>query len=78
MVIEHTKNNPSLGGYVGTMTETAGFPQIFNIESDPKERVDTATTGSGWVLGVYSKLIAQYKKTLKTHPNPPVPNMTKF
>ena len=78
MVIEHTKNNPSQGGYVGTMTETAGFPQIFNIESDPKERVDTSTSGSGWVMGVYSKLIAEYKKSLRQHPNPPVPNMTKF
>lgn len=78
MVVNNTTNNPSLGGYVGTITETAGFPQIFNIEADPKERVDRATTGSGWVLGIYPKIIAKYKKTLEKYPNPPVPNMTKF
>jgi arylsulfatase len=78
MIIENTSNNPSLGGYVGTITETAGFPQIFNIEADPKERVDRATAGSGWVLGIYPKIIAEYKKTLEKYPNPQVPNMTKF
>ena len=78
VTIEHTTNDPSVGGYMGTMVETAGFPQIFNIESDPKERVDVAANGSGWVLGIYSKIIAGYKQSLVEHPNPPVPNMTKF
>jgi arylsulfatase len=78
MLIGNTANNPSNGGYVGTAIETAGFPQIFNIEVDPKERVDQAVNGSGWVLGVYPKIIAEYKKTLEQYPNPPVPNLTKF
>lgn len=34
-----TQNNPSVGGYMATVSETAGFPQIFNIEADPKERL---------------------------------------
>ncbi len=70
--------NPSLGGYLGTTRETAGFPRIYNIESDPKERTDVSVSGNAWVLGIYSKLIGQYKATLKDHPNPPAPNMTRF
>ena len=70
--------NPRLGGYLGTMRETAGLPRIYNIESDPKELTDVGVTGNGWVLGIYSKLIAQYRATLKDHPNPPAPNMTRF
>ncbi len=70
--------NPSIGGYLGGIKETAGFPRIFNIEADPKERVDIAPTGAAWTLAIYSKLIRDYKKTLVDHPNPPAPNMTRF
>ena len=78
VIIEPTGNNPAVGGYLGTMKETAGFPQIFNIEADPKERVDVAANGSGWVMGPYNQIVAAYKKTLEKYPNPPVPNMTKL
>jgi arylsulfatase len=74
----HTKNNPMVGGYLGTTTETAGFPQIFNIEADPKERVDIGPTGGGWIMGPYLATIKKYMTTLKDYPNPPVPNVTKF
>jgi arylsulfatase len=70
--------NPSISGYLGNMRETAGFPRIFNIEADPKERVDLGPTGAAWVLGPYMQLIGQYKATLEDHPNPPAPNMTRF
>ena len=40
--------------------------------------MDVAVSGSGWVMGVYSRLIAEYKATLQDHPNPPAPNMTRF
>lgn len=63
---------------MGTVRETAGFPRVFNIEADPREMQDIAASGSGWVMGVYSKLIAQYMATLKDHPNPPAPNMTRY
>jgi arylsulfatase len=76
--INSTGNNPSVGGYMGTFTETAGFPQVFNIESDPKERVDIATTGAGWIMGPYMQTVMQYRATLKDHPNPPAPDVTKF
>jgi arylsulfatase len=60
------------------MRETAGFPRIFNIESDPKEMTDIAASGTAWVLAMYSKIVGQYKATLKDYPNPPAPNLTKY
>ena len=77
MEIHNSTTNPAMGGYLGTTRETAGFPRIYNIWSDPKEQTDISVSGSAWVLGVYSKLIGEYKATLKEHPNPPAPNMTK-
>lgn len=78
MKINHTQNNPEVGGYMGTVTETAGFPQVYNIEADPKERVDLGATGAGWVMGPYMQTITTYRQTLKENPNPPVTNLTKF
>jgi arylsulfatase len=75
----HSSNsNPALGGYLGSTRETAMFPRIYNIEADPGEISDIVIYGNAWVVGVYSKLIAQYKATLKDHPNPPAPSLTKF
>ena len=71
-------NNPEVGGYLGTMTETAGFPQIYNIEADPKEMVDIGPNGAGWIMGPYLQIINQYQVTLEEYPNPPVSNVTKF
>lgn len=76
--IHMTGNNPKVGGYLGTMTETAGFPQIYNIEADPKERVDIGPSGGGWIMGPYLQTVMKYKATLKKHPNPPSPNVTKY
>ncbi|MBK1879303.1 sulfatase-like hydrolase/transferase [Pelagicoccus mobilis] len=73
-----SSTNPVLGGYLGTIRETAGMPRIYDINADPGELMDIAVSGNGWVLGIYSKLIKEYKATLKDHPNPPAPNMTKF
>ena len=57
MKINMTGNNPEVGGYLGTISETAGFPQIYNIEADPKERVDIGPTGGGWIMGPYLQTI---------------------
>jgi arylsulfatase len=79
MLVERTTNNPYSGGYLGTTKEVLTFPQAFNIEMDPKERVDRlVATGGGWLMGPYMKIIGDYKKTLIDFPNPPVPNLTKF
>ena len=71
-------SSPERAGYMGIMRETAGFPQLYNIEADPKERVDLLVEGHSWVMAPYLKLIGQYQATLKGHPNPPAGNVTKF
>lgn len=78
MKINMTGNNPEVGGYLGLITETAGFPQIYNIEADPKERVDIGPIGGGWIMVPYLQTVNAYKETLMLHPNPPVPNVTRF
>jgi arylsulfatase A-like enzyme len=70
--------NPLKGGYMGSISETAGYPQVYNIEADPKERVDLLVEGYSWVLAPYMKLIFGYKASLKDHPNPPAGNLTRF
>jgi arylsulfatase len=78
MEVNLANNSPSRGGYMGTTVETAGFPQIYNIEADPKERVDISIAGYGWTIAPYLQLIAEYQASLKEHPNPPAGNVTKF
>jgi len=78
MQISNARNNPARGGYLGIMQETAGFPQIYNIEADPKEKVDIAIESYGWTIAPYLKAIAKYQATLKKYPNPPAGNVAKF
>jgi len=72
-----TRGNPSLAGYVGTIRETAGYPQVYNIEADPKEMVNSAHL-NGWVIAPYMKIVGEYRASLKNHPNPPAPSLTDF
>ena len=72
-----TRGNPSIAGYVGTIRETAGYPQIYNIEADPKEQVNVAHT-NGWLVAPYLQLVNRYRESLKEHPNPPAPSLTDF
>lgn len=76
--ITTSNTNPAVGGYMGMMTDTAGFPQIYNIEADPKERVNIGHAGAGWVMVPYLQTIGEYLATLENHPNPPAPNVTDF
>lgn len=70
-----TRGNPSTAGYVGTIRETAGYPQMYNIEADPKEQVNVVHL-NGWLVAPYLQLVNQYRESLKEHPNPPAPNLT--
>jgi arylsulfatase len=72
-----SRGNPSTAGYVGTIRETAGYPQIYNIEADPKEEVNVAHT-NGWLVAQYLQLVSQYQASLEEHPNPKAPNLTDF
>ena len=73
-----SNSRPSHGGYQGTLRETAGFPQLYNIEADPKERVDIMVEGYSWAIAPYLQLISAYRQTLVDHPNPPAGNVTRF
>lgn len=70
-----SRGNPAGGGYIGTIRETAGYPQIYNIEADPKEQVNVAHL-NGWVLAAYLRTIEEYRASLKKFPNPPAPSIT--
>jgi len=70
-----TRGNPSIAGYVGTIRETAGFPQAYNIEADPKEEVNVIHT-NGWLVAPYLQLVNQYRESLEKYPNPPSPSLT--
>jgi arylsulfatase len=76
--IIESNSAPARGGYMGAMRETAGYPQVYNIEADPKERVDILVEGFSWTVAPYLKLILEYRASLKDHPNPPAGNLTKF
>ena len=70
-----TQGNPSTAGYVGTIRETTGFPQLYNIEADPKEQLNVIHL-NGYVIAPYLQLVNKYQESLKKYPNPPAPNLT--
>lgn len=53
------------------------YPEIYNIEADPREEKNIAATVP-WVGALVIKAVTDYKKTLKEHPNPPAAAVTKF
>lgn len=64
-------------GISSTSAPLAGYPIAYNIEMDPHE--DSIAIGLfGWISDPVLKVIAKYQDTLKTHPNPPAPNLTRF
>jgi len=75
MNVHLTDNNPSLGGYMGFRNETTGYPMIFSIEADPREKRNVAFENT-WVVRPMTKIIGEYMATLKDHPNPPAANLT--
>lgn len=72
-----TTGNPAMYGLTGHRIEGNGFPAIFNIEADPREEVNIIGTNA-WVIAPYLRVVGEYLKTLKAHPNPRAVNMTEF
>ena len=68
------RRQPGIGSNSAPMN---GYPKVFNIEADPREELDIAACYP-CVIGPILKAINQYKASLKAHPNPPAPNMTRF
>lgn len=66
-----------LGGLGAASGEMNGYPKVFNIEMDPAEQLNVAFLFP-WVLQPALAAVFDYERTLKDHPNPPAPNVTRF
>jgi hypothetical protein len=66
-----------LGGFESASSEMNGYPKIFNIEMDPGEQLNVAFLFP-WVLDPALKAVLEYERSVKSHPNPPAPNVTRF
>ena len=66
-----------LGGLESSSSEMNGYPKIFNIEMDPGEQLNVAFLFP-WVLNPALMAVSEYEKSVKDHPNPPAPNVTRF
>ena len=72
-----TDGTATTGGYLGRMGETAGLPEIYNIEADPREERNVGAE-NGWLVVPYLQLIGEYMATVQDHPNPKAANLTDF
>jgi arylsulfatase len=66
-----------IGGLTSADAPMAGYPRAYNIESDPHEDLNVASF-NGWLAGSFLPVIIQYENSVKEHPNPPAPNLTRF
>ena len=67
--------NPALAGYQSVVRELV-YPQIFNIEADPKEQVNLSTHIGAWAQWPYWELIEAYTDSTERYPNPPAHDPT--
>ena len=63
-----TQGKPGTAGMIGTITETAGYPEAYNIETGPKEQVNQILLNAGLVAPCL-QVANGYLETLKRHPN---------
>ena len=75
-IVEST-GNPSAAGLYAHRLEGMGYPAVFNIARDPRERLNLVGT-EAWVLTRYMDIVSHYLESLKDHPNPPGFSMTQF
>jgi arylsulfatase len=66
-----------IGGLGSADAPMAGYPRLYNIESDPHEDLNIGAF-NGWIAGQYLRVVVAYERSVKEHPNPPAPNMTRF
>jgi arylsulfatase A-like enzyme len=65
-------------GVMSDLVPTAGYPLFYNIELDPREEYPNIMATTQFVIGPMMKAVSEYQASLKGHPNPPAPNITKF
>jgi arylsulfatase len=66
-----------IGGVASADAPMAGYPRMCNIEADPHEDLNVSQFNS-WLGAEYLKAVVEYERSVKEHPNPPAPNMTRF
>ena len=67
-----------MGGLFGSANSPmAGYPKLFNIEMDPHEDLNVGGLFI-WAMLPAVEAVEKYKETLKTYPNPPGANLTRF
>ena len=67
----------TVGGTQASRLRKNGYPNIYNIEQDPREEFEIGPEAS-WVVGKYMPLVGQYYASLREHPNPRPANITDF
>lgn len=70
-----TMSSGQVGGLTSNLIQTAVFPQIYNIEVDPYERLNIANE-NGYLVPVYNNIIRDFEHSLIGAPNPDQLNMT--
>ena len=68
-------NNPSTEGAMGARAISNELLDIYNIEMDPREQINISADNA-WVYRQYLRILAEYKKTIEEHPNPPGVSLT--
>lgn len=69
--------NPIMAGLNGNRLESNGYPDIYNIERDPREE-ENMMAYAAWAIPAYIGVVTNYLKSLEEYPNPPAINLTKF
>jgi arylsulfatase A-like enzyme len=64
-------------GMFSSNAPMAGYPKVYNIQMDPHEDLQVGAL-FGWVAGPALEAVAKYLETLKSYPNPPAANATRF
>ena len=69
--------NPNMPGLCGNRLEANGYPDIYNVERDPREE-ENMMAYAAWAIPAYIGVVTKYLKSLEEYPNPPAINLTKF
>ena len=66
-----------LGGTQASRLRKDGYPNVYNIEQDPREEFEIDPEAS-WVVGQYMPLVLQSYASVRQYPNPRPATITDF
>ena len=67
----------TVGGTQANRIRKNGYPNVYNIEQDPREEFEIGPEAS-WVVGKYMPYVLKYYASLRKHPNPKPATITDF